>query len=234
MKSIEVCLSPHLAKLFSFEGKIAVIVDILRATSCFVTGLAYGISSIRTVSKIDECRKWQNKGYIGAAERKGQKVDGFQIGNSPFEYMDDSFVGKRIVATTTNGTMAIKKSELADNILLASFLNISAVTEILKSLNENVIIMCAGWEDQVNLEDTVFAGALINMLSSTHQPSNDASRVSLNLYYSLKDNLNKHLLSGDHAQRLLNMGLRKDIEYCLQWDFYSVVPKLKKEEFTSG
>ncbi|MFC2126087.1 2-phosphosulfolactate phosphatase [Bacteroidota bacterium] len=233
MKSIEVCLTPQLAHQFSFEDKTAVIVDILRATSCFVTGLASGILSIRTVSTVDECLIWQDKGYIGAAERGGMKVDGFTLGNSPFEYMNENLVGKRVVATTTNGTVAIEKSGIAKRLILASFLNISAVGRYLQKSKEDVIIVCAGWEGQVNLEDTVFAGALIDKLSSTHQTVDDASKLSLISFKTLKKKLNESLLTGEHALRLIGLNLRKDIEYCLQWDLYDVVPQLRDGEFTA-
>jgi len=232
MNSLEVCLSPRLAHLFSFEHKTAVIIDIFRATSCFVTGIANGIRSIRTVSTIDECKIWQDKGYVGAAERGGMKVEGFSLGNSPFEYTDKALAGKRVVATTTNGTLAVAKSEKAKSTILASFLNISAVAAYLRENHEDAILICAGWEGQVNLEDTVFAGALIDKLVSSHQPVGDPSSLSLISYYTSKHKLNDLLSAGEHAQRLLNLNLRKDIDFCLQWDLCDLVPVLKKGEFS--
>ncbi len=231
MKLIEVCLSPQLAHLFSFEGKIAVIVDILRATSCFVTGLATGVRSIRTVSTVDDCKIWQNKGYIGAAERGGMKVEGFTLGNSPYEYMNKTLVGKRIVATTTNGTYAIEKSGKAKKIILASFLNISSIASYLQTRDENVIIVCAGWEGQVNMEDTLFTGTLIDSLSATHQPSGDASKLCISSYLAERDKLSDTILEGEHAQRLIRLDLLKDIEYCLRWNLFQVVPQLEAGEF---
>ena len=231
MPAIEICLSPRLADLFIFDNKTAVIIDVLRATSCFVAGLDNGIKSIRTVSSIEECRKWKEKGYIGAAERGGKRVEGFELGNSPFEYLDNSLKGKNIVATTTNGTQAVEKSIAAYEIILASFLNISSVVQYILESGRNTVVICAGWENQINVEDTLCSGALTHMLHDNYSLSNDASILSRNLYLKARDNIEDIILIGDHARRLLNLGLRKDINYCLQWDVFNVVPILKNNEF---
>ena len=113
----------------------------------------------------------------------------------------------------------------------ASFLNISSIASYLQTLDENVIIVCAGWEGQVNLEDTLFAGTLIDSLSDTHQPSGDASKLCISSYLSEKDTLSDTILKGEHAQRLIRLDLLKDIEYCLKWDLYKAVPRLEAGEF---
>jgi len=103
---------------------------------------------------------------------------------------------------------------------------------VLKAEIRDVIIVCAGWEGQVNLEDTVFAGALIHKLVSSHKPAGDTVTLSLSSYHASKNNLTASLLTGNHAQRLIGMNLLKDIEYCFQQDLYDVVPELLDEEFT--
>ncbi|HYG01363.1 MAG TPA: 2-phosphosulfolactate phosphatase, partial [Chryseosolibacter sp.] len=134
MRSIDVCLSPDLIHLYPVQESAIVVVDILRATSCMTTAFAHGVESIRPFAKLDECLAMKGNGYFTAGERDGKKVEGFDFGNSPFEYMHDSIKGKRIAFTTTNGTLAIARSEGAKQILIGSFLNLSALTEHLTTI----------------------------------------------------------------------------------------------------
>ena len=112
MRTIEVCLTPELIHHHAVKGKIVVVVDIFRATSCIVTGLANGVTAIRPVGEVDETIKLGKQGYIKAGERGGIKVDGFDIGNSPFEYQSDLVKGKKVAISTTNGSQAILKSKM--------------------------------------------------------------------------------------------------------------------------
>ena len=108
--TVDVCLSPNLIDLYDLDGKITVVVDILRATSVMVTAIAHGAKSIIPVASLAEAQEYQDKGYLCAAERGGAQVEGFPLDNSPFSYMDEYVKGKDIVITTTNGTLAISKS----------------------------------------------------------------------------------------------------------------------------
>ena len=146
MPSISVCLSPNLINLFELKGNTVVVVDILRATSCITTALGCGIKSIKPVSNLEECLALGNEGYITAGERNGKKVDGFDLGNSPFGFMDEKLQGKKIAFTTTNGTQAINLSERADLVIAGSFLNIAAIKDFLYNQASNVTIVCAGWK----------------------------------------------------------------------------------------
>lgn len=231
MRNIEVCLSPELVHLFDLNGKIAVVVDILRATSCMVTAMANGVSEIKTVCDLNECKKLQSEhGFIGAAERNGVKEEGFKFGNSPFSYIDNCVENERLAMTTTNGTVAIEKSKTADEIVIGAFLNKSAVISYILEKNMDVVVVCAGWKGQVNLEDTLFAGALIEGLGDNYNHSSDAALLALNAYESGRENLCAYLANCNHVQRLSKMkDIGKDIEFCLQEDVYQVVPVLKND-----
>src|SRR6478736_2791639 len=146
MKKIEVCFTPELVHVYGVKGKVVVVIDILRATSCMTTAIAHGVKSLIPVASLAECKALQNQGYIAAAERDGKKEDGFDIGNSPFSYMEKEVVGKTIAVTTTNGTQAISKSLAAKEIIIGSFLNRSAVVNYLKSQPHDVLLLCAGWK----------------------------------------------------------------------------------------
>lgn len=230
MKNIAVCLSPDLVHLFDLKNKSVVVVDILRATSCMVTGLSVGLKAIKPVASLDECRELGSIGYITAAERGGQKVEGFDIGNSPFSYMDDELRGKKVAVTTTNGTLAISKSLDADHILIGAFLNINAVADKLRMLDKDVVIFCAGWKGSVNLEDTLFAGALIELLDNEFELTTDDAIMSRSLYRQHADNLFETVANSAHAKRLEKFGVIKDIEFCVRFDEYDTVPYLEGGE----
>lgn len=228
MKNLEVCLSPELIKHYGAEKKVVVVVDILRATSCMVTAFAHGVKSIIPVASLEECEQYRNKGYIAAAERDGKVVEGFDIGNSPYSYIDDSIKGKTIALTTTNGTFAIQRSAAAHEVIIASFLNRSVVSNYLINQTRDVLILCAGWKGKMNLEDTIFAGALIEDLRNHFYFENDSAFAALTLFNASKKDLFKFITSNSsHYKRLKNLNLDKDIRFCLQNDVYPVIPVLK-------
>lgn len=225
-RSIDVCLSPDLIESFDLKGKIVVIVDILRATSCMVSGIANGVAGIIPVATLDECKAYQKKGLICAAERGGKQVEGFELDNSPFSYLSEDLKGKTICATTTNGTLAISKSLDADKIVIGAFLNLSAVASYLKNQPNDIIIHCAGWKGKVNMEDSLFAGALIEKLEESHVLNCDAPHMSLKYYQSVKEELQSTVESSSHAKRLSKIGIKRDIEFCVTLDKYDVIPIL--------
>lgn len=227
MRQIDVCLTPELLHLYPIEGKNVVVVDILRATSCMTTGIAYGVSKIIPVASLEECSELRKKGYIAAAERDGKKAEGFDIGNSPFSYMDEVLVGKTIAVTTTNGTYAITKCKKAAAVVAGSFLNRAAIAHYLREQPNDVLIVCAGWKGKVNLEDTLFAGAVVEALKDDFFIDNDAALAALALFRQAKGNLKGFLGNCSHVRRLRHLDIDKDIDFCLTMDKFDVVPILK-------
>lgn len=232
--SIDVCLSPELLHLYDLKGTIAVVTDILRATSCMVTALASGVKAIVPVREINDCLQMKEKGYIIAAERDGKKVEGFDLGNSPFSYMDTQLKNKTIALTTTNGTQAIKLSENAKEILVGAFLNLETIASYLKNKNTNVLVVCAAWKGKVNMEDTLFAGALVEQLYDTFSIANDSALMAKMLYQESKSNLLEVLMQCSHVQRLKNLGIEKDIEFCLKHNIYQVLPKIEQGQLVAS
>jgi 2-phosphosulfolactate phosphatase len=224
--SIDICLTPELLHQYELEGKIVVVVDILRATSCMVTGLANGVEEIIPVSTLDECRALKALGYFTAAERNGAKAEGVDMGNSPFEYMEDRVKGQKVAVTTTNGTLAIHKSLMADEILIGAFLNIQAVADYLLTKSQDVLIVCAGWKGKFNLEDTLFAGALAILLKERFIYHGDVPLAAEAMYLNMSADLEGALQQTAHAQRLAKMEVTKDISFCSQLNEYTVIPKL--------
>jgi 2-phosphosulfolactate phosphatase len=227
MKTIDVCLSPDLMHLYPVKDHAIVVVDILRATSCMTTALAHGIESISPFAELKDCLAMKALGYFTAGERDGKKVDGFDLGNSPFEYQDPKLKGQKIAFTTTNGTQAIVKSLGAKEIIIGSFLNLSAVAAHLRKSSNDVLIVCAGWKGKVNLEDTLFAGALVELLKDQLTPACDAPLAAQHMYNQAKNNMMEFLKNSSHVKRLAKLNIHKDIEFCLTPDQYNVVPVLE-------
>ena len=232
--SIDVCLSPELLHLYALEDSVVVVTDILRATSCMVTALASGVKAIVPIREVEDCKKMKNLGYMIAAERDGKKVEGFDLGNSPFSYMDIKLKNKTIALTTTNGTQAIKLSENAKEILVGAFLNLETIANYLKNKNTNVLVVCAAWKGKVNMEDTLFAGALVEQLSDSFSVANDSALMAKMLYQESKSNLLEVLMQCSHVQRLKNLGIEKDIEFCLEHNVYQVLPRMEQGQLVAS
>jgi len=227
LKTIDVCLSPELMHLYPVQDRTVVVVDIFRATSCMVTAFAHGVESITPFANLDACRSMKAKGYITSGERDGKKVEGFDKGNSPFEYMGPDIAGRKIAFTTTNGTQAIEKAKGASKIVVGSFLNLTAVTRYLLLNEHNILVVCAGWKGKVNQEDTIFAGALVEKLKDYLDPDCDAPVMAQRLYREARTDMVDYLKDSSHVRRLARLGIQKDIGFCLTPDQYPILPVLK-------
>lgn len=195
-----------------------------------VTAFQYGARSFIPVSTVEEARSYQQKGYLVGGERNGEIVKGFEFGNSPFSYMDEKIRGKDIVLTTTNGTRAINIAKKgADSVLIGSFLNLQALADHLRKQGKDVVIFCAGWKGRFNMEDSLFAGALTNLLltSGAFRSDCDSANASSLVYRTARRDLKRFLANCSHRKRLAHLDLEKDVEYCLKTDLTTVVPYLR-------
>ena len=233
MNTIEVCLTPDLIHQHALKGKLVVVVDVFRATSCIVTGLASDVEAIKPVAEVEECKALGAKGYIMAGERGGIMIEGFDMGNSPFDYQSESVKGKKVAISTTNGSKAILLSEDADEIIIGAFLNLDAVAQHVLQTKKDVVIHCAGWKGTPNLEDTLFAGALIDECAEELKPTGDSALVAHQLFIANHENLLGIALQSSHAERLKSFGIEEDLEFCMEESKYQVVPKLVDGELVS-
>ncbi len=222
-------MSPGLLHLYNASQAIVVIIDVLRATSTIATALFNGARYIVPVDSVAKCIELGRQiNCVTAGERDGKIAEGLSYGNSPFEYSQPFINGKILVLTTTNGTrllhMALDKG--AREIVTGSFVNLKAVTDYLIQQNNNVILACAAWKDRINIEDTLFAGAVIEKVREHFTIECDSSHIALNLYNKaagdlfgfMKDN------NASHFNRLMSFGLEKDIRYCLESNLANVLP----------
>ncbi len=230
--SLDACFSPYLYPVYKNNNSIVVIIDILRATSAICTAFEHGAEKIIPVATVEEAREWKKKGFMAGAERDAITVEGFDFGNSPFSYMNDSVKGKTIVITTTNGTQAIEVAKDAYKVVIGSFLNITALSQWLCKEKKDVLLLCSGWKNKFNLEDALFAGAMTEALTSLTEDFKlgDACLALKYLYQQAKTEPTKFLSHASHKERLARLNLKKDIKYCLTPDQTTVIPVLMNGE----
>ena len=227
MPKLDICFSPELLPLYDLRGQVAVIVDILRASSTIVTALAEGVTHVFPVATLEECAAYgQQPGCLTAAERDGRPAAGFDLGNSPFGFLDAArpVRGRALSISTTNGTAALRRSLAAAEVVVGSFLNLAAVADFARQQQRDVLVVCAGWKGRFCLEDTVFGGALAERLSADFDVrSADATLAARHLWEQGKADLSAYLLQSAHVRRLNSLEASKDFEFCLQLDTYANV-----------
>ncbi|MBC7381969.1 MAG: 2-phosphosulfolactate phosphatase [Bacteroidia bacterium] len=234
--TIEVIHSPALLPFYNINGKTVVVIDILRATSTLCVAFKTGVKKILPISTPEECRMFKDFDFIIAAERNAEKVKGFDLGNSPFEYENPLLEGKNIAFTTTNGTRAIKQAKAmgAEFIVAGSFLNINFLCNWLVKQQHNIILLCAGWKDKYNLEDTLFAGAVISQIGSNYILNDDAALAAQFLYNQHKNNLEGVVRQSSHARRFTALHANTDdVGYCMQHNICDVLPIMEGEYMVS-
>lgn len=226
--SLHTCLSPSLLHLYDVSNSVMVIIDVFRATSTIAAALHNGARAVIPVDSVPKAIEiGKSIDGIAAGERDGMIAEGLQHGNSPLEYTRDFIGGRVLVLTTTNGTrllqMALDRN--ADTIISGSFPNLSKVCDFLLGSGKSVILGCAGWKDRFNLEDTLFAGAVIDRIGDRFAIHCDSSRMAVDMYRQQKHDLIGFAPQLTHYHRLVNrFGLIQDIEFCLTPDAAPVLP----------
>jgi len=232
---LEVCLSPALLHLFQTKDTIVVIIDIFRATSTIAAALDNGARCVVPVASVEECQLLGRElpDSITAGERDGKIAPGLQHGNSPLEYPRSFIAGKTLVLTTTNGTRLLHMVRDADTIITGSFLNLSAVCDFLVGRGQHVLLGCAAWKDRFNLEDTLFAGTVINRIGAHFNVSCDSARAARYLAQQSGQDFIGFLRDSSHYKRLAAFGLEEDMAYCTTPDLHPVVPVLRGKELVA-
>ena len=226
---LHTALSPALLHLYDVNHAVVVIIDVLRATSTIATALHNGAKCVIPVDSVAKCIELGRQiDGITAGERDGTIAEGLQHGNSPFEYTRPFIGGKTLVLTTTNGTkllhMALDRG--AGQIVTGSFSNLRSVCNHLIDLHRPVVLACAAWKDKVNIEDLLFAGAVIHQVKEHFSIQCDSSQVAETVYLNARDDMFGFMAAkgASHYHRLMGHGLEKDIRYCLTPDLAPVLP----------
>jgi 2-phosphosulfolactate phosphatase len=234
MIQVEVVISPALLSLYDVSDKTVVVVDVLRATSTICTAIHEGANAVIPVEAINSALAYQSGVFLLAAERNGHKVEGFDMGNSPFECQNGKVKDKTIVLTTTNGTKCIEAAVRAgaNHVLAGSFLNLDATAQWLTQSTNPILILCAGWKDKVNLEDTLYAGALVAKLRHLTDLSIDCDTALMaeQLYNQSQNNMIEVLKQSSHYQRLSHLSHEEDMVFCLQNSVFQEVVGLVENQ----
>ena len=228
--TVEVCFSPKLYEhRLTKDNFIVVIVDILRATTSICAAFDHGVEKIIPVAGIEKAREYKDKGYIVACERDGKVLDFADVGNSPSDFLKDSFKGSNIAYSTTNGTKAIKLASDAEKIVIGSFTNLSAISDWLTAQDKNVVILCAAWKGLFNLEDSLFGGALSEKLLETgrFETECDSVKAGLDLWSIARNDLAGYLSKSSHRNRLKHLVTDEDFQYTVTLDSNHVIPLLE-------
>ncbi len=226
---IDACFSPYLYPVYADTESIVVVIDVFRATSAICVAFHYGAERIIPVATIEEALQYKQQGMLAGAERDAVKLDGFDFGNSPYDYMGAHVKDKTIALTTTNGTQAIEAARNAYKVVIGSFLNIDVVCDWLIKQNRNILLLCSGWKNKFNMEDSLFAGAVTQQIidKSTDYRLGDGCLAVKYLYQIGKERPTKFLNYSSHKERFAKLNLKKDIRFCLMPNSAPVVPVLE-------
>lgn len=230
---VEVCFSPALYKFYTASsGKIVVVTDIFRASTTMCAAFKNGAKAIIPVASIEEAKDYKARGYKVGAERNVKRCDFADFGNAPTDYTEEMVKGEDIVFTTTNGTQAIDTASDAEILLVGAFSNLNAVADFCIAQKKDVMVLCAGWENQFNIEDTLFGGALADVLIARgeYKSASDATQVALSMWNeAIEVGARQYVERTEHIKRLEANGLVDSVDYCLTIDTVPLVPIFDKE-----
>jgi len=211
------------------KNQIAVVIDVLRASTTIITALKNGCVEIVPVAKVNEAFKLRNKSISQAillcGERNEIIVPGFDMSNSPAEYSSDRVKGLKIIFTSTNGAQLFDFSRHADQAVVCGFVNIKNVCSYLTKVKKDIAILCAGKNGQFGLEDAVCGGMLVKELNKRNSfEVNDNAVAAEILYGHFADNILSMLYQSSHGKRLIEIKQEDDLKSCASINSIDVVP----------
>jgi len=220
------------APLPDLSESTVVVIDVLRATSVMVEALVNGAQCVYPAPSTEEAIKLASslgrEDTLLCGEARGVKIEGFDLGNSPREFSAAAVAGKRLVMSTTNGTRAFFLVDDAVRVLAGSFMNLGAVAaEVMDA--DSIVVVCAGMEGLFSLDDAVCAGALVQRIRTVAQTEvelNDAAMGAVEMARTFR--VNEHFFaSTSTGQRLIEIGMREDLDFCAEIDRHSAVPEME-------
>ena len=213
------------------SDRVVVVIDVLRATSVMVHAMSEGALEIIPVTTVEEAldmaKGFPRSSIVLGGERGSKKIPGFDLGNSPKEYVTETVSGKKLILTTTNGTKAFHLVSLGKEILVGSFFNIGAIAKRCLELDRNLLIFPSGGERNFSLEDTICGGMLIELITKKRRKPvslTDASQCAQILYKRFEENLLEAFYLSHHGKELIHRGFRDDLVYCARVDTTNIVP----------
>lgn len=226
---VEIILTANEMQHAALRGKTAVVIDTLRATSTIVSALYHGAKAVEPKASIAEAweraRELAPGEFLLGGEREGVKVDGFDLGNSPREYLPQVVGGKTMILSTTNGTLTIQRTMDAAEVLIGALTNATATVEGVVRSGNDLVLCCSGTKGHFSLEDFVTAGAMIARLKDLgiEVEGDDRVQTAWCLYERYADDLVELMSCSQNGVRLVEIGLTGDIDHCAQQDRFPIL-----------
>ena len=237
---LDVFFTPNQVKAPDTAGRLVIIVDVLRASTTVATALGNGAKTVIPLEGADEVisrsKEFHRSQLVLAGEQKMYPITGFDLGNSPQAFTAEAVEGKTILITTTNGTRALLGVQGARDIVIASYVNFTAVLAMMKvaaSSNTDIAIICAGEEGSFTLEDSACAGRYVRAIPKRATVAvNDAAAASVLIEKKYGDNIAKVFKESTHGQALESAGFGDDLAAAAEVDSYPVVPIWQDRQIT--
>lgn len=233
-RRLSVAMLPELVDDSLLATSTVVIIDIFRASTTIIHALAHGARAIHPCLSVDDAQRIAatipTQQRLLGGERGGVKIAGFDLGNSPFEYTPDVVQGKDIVFTTTNGTKALNRCQEAKQIVIGGFVNISAISELIRCSTDDVLLACAGTDGHLTAEDILFAGSLVEMLLRDTNHSfqldigADISRDFAQRRSKTEHDWHAAMRTSRGGANLIALGYERDIARSIERDRFEIVP----------
>ncbi|NME82304.1 2-phosphosulfolactate phosphatase family protein [Clostridium sp. SM-530-WT-3G] len=229
---IDIIISADDINESKLENKIAIVIDMFRATSVITTALSNGCKEVIPFLTIEESKEYADTlnrdEYILGGERKAVKIEGFDLSNSPLEYTKEVVKDKSVLMTTTNGTRTLAKCGAAKRIFIAAMINGKAVAEKLAEINEDVVIVNAGTNGNFSMDDYICSGYIINEILKIRKnvELTDIAKTA-NMIYESNTDIISYVKEATHYSVMRSLGLDDDINYCIKKDIIDIVPEYK-------
>ena len=240
-KKLSVHFLPALTSQEELAGNAVVVIDVLRASTTICFALAAGAKEVVPCVDVAEAREAAAKAGASAVlggERGGKKIDGFQLGNSPREYVEEVVEGKTVIYTTTNGTRALQTCVGAEHVFVGAFVNIGNVIDAV-SQHDNIHLLCAGTDGHITREDVLAAGAMseIVMLRHLSLTANDEAQIAVDAWQAVTQGIHdaatiaRCLKASAGGRNLQAIGQESDTRLAAAVNMVPVVPRLHRNDW---
>lgn len=222
-------------------GRFVAVIDVLRASSSIAAALSNGARAVipfeSSEDVVTRSKSFERSDVLLAGERRMLPIGGFDLGNSPREFTRDVVEGKTVLMTTTNGTVAIANSAGARDVVVASYVNYTAVLTMMRTAlrgGTDITLVCAGRERQFALEDAACAGRFVYNVAKrlTNVQVNDAAQACALIDRKYGDQLLKMFDASEHGRALREAGFGDDLTACAAIDSYPVIPLYQDRQIT--
>lgn len=238
---LEVFFGTHQVAAGDTAGRVVAVIDVLRASTSIAAALANGARAVVPFDTSDEvvsrAKTFARSEVRLAGEQKMRAIPGFDLGNSPGEFTAEAVGGKTVLICTTNGTRALTAIHGARDVVVASYVNFTAVLALLRAAlrgGTDVAIVCAGRNRQFSLEDAACTGRYVHQVTRrlTSVELNDAALAATLIDRKYGDDLTRLFLASAHGRALREAGFDDDLAVCATLDAFGVVPVYHERQIT--